>query len=279
MSITAAEVNKLRKHTGAGMMDCKTALTEAEGDCDKAIEILRLKGQKVAAKRGDRETGEGAILASTNGAGDFGALIGLNCETDFVAKNEEFVAVAQSILDVALNGQLTSKDELLAQTFPGESITIAEKITEQIGKIGEKIEIGSFDTLAGAQVSAYIHPGNRLATLVAFDGNVGDGGRDVAMQAAAMAPVALDESTIPADLIEKERAIGKELAIQEGKPEEMAAKIAEGRLKKWFKEATLVNQAFIKDGKMNIAQYVDSAIPSTEQVETLNNIPRNFLLL
>ena len=171
MSITAAEVNKLRKHTGAGMMDCKKALTEAEGDFDKAIEILRLKGQKVAAKRGDRETGEGAILASTNGAGDFGALIGLNCETDFVAKNEEFVAVAQSILDVALNGQLTSKDELLAQTFPGESITIAEKITEQIGKIGEKIEIGSFDTLAGAQVSAYIHPGNRLATLVAFDGN------------------------------------------------------------------------------------------------------------
>ena len=136
MSITAAEVNKLRKHTGAGMMDCKKALTEAEGDFEKAIEILRLKGQKVAAKRGDRETGEGAILASTNAAGNFGALIALNCETDFVAKNDEFVAVAQSILDVALNAGLTSKDELLGQTFPGESITIAEKITEQIGKIG-----------------------------------------------------------------------------------------------------------------------------------------------
>ena len=258
MSITAAEVNKLRKHTGAGMMDCKKALTEAEGDFDKAIEILRLKGQKVAAKRGDRETGEGAILASTNEAGNFGALIALNCETDFVAKNDEFVAVAQSILDVALNGSLTSKDELLSKTFPGESITIGEKITEQIGKIGEKIEIGSFDTLKGVSVSAYIHPGNRLATLVAFDGNVGEGGRDVAMQAAAMAPVALDESTIPADLIEKERGIGKELAIQEGKPEEMAEKIAEGRLKKWFKESTLVNQAFIKNGKMSVAQYVDS---------------------
>lgn len=240
------------------MMDCKKALTEAEGDFEKAIEILRLKGQKVAAKRGDRETGEGAILASANGEGTFGALLALNCETDFVAKNEEFVAVAQSILDVALNGKLTSKDDLLTQTFPGESITIGEKITEQIGKIGEKIEIGSFDTLEGTSVASYIHPGNRLATLVAFDGAVGEGGRDVAMQAAAMAPVALDESTIPADLIEKERGIGKELAIQEGKPEEMAEKIAEGRLKKWFKEATLVNQAFIKDGKKSVAQYIDS---------------------
>ncbi len=239
-------------------MDCKKALTEAEGDFEKAIEILRLKGQKVAAKRGDRETGEGAILASANGEGTFGALLALNCETDFVAKNEEFVAVAQSILDVALNGKLTSKDDLLTQTFPGESITIGEKITEQIGKIGEKIEIGSFDTLEGTSVASYIHPGNRLATLVAFDGAVGEGGRDVAMQAAAMAPVALDESTIPADLIEKERGIGKELAIQEGKPEEMAEKIAEGRLKKWFKEATLVNQAFIKDGKKSVAQYIDS---------------------
>ena len=239
-------------------MDCKKALTEAEGDFEKAIEILRLKGQKVAAKRGDRETGEGAILASANGEGTFGALLALNCETDFVAKNEEFVAVAQSILDVALNGKLTSKDDLLTQTFPGESITIGEKITEQIGKIGEKIEIGSFDTLEGTSVASYIHPGNRLATLVAFDGAVGEGGRDVAMQAAAMAPVALDESTIPADLIEKERGIGKELAIQEGKPEEMAEEIAEGRLKKWFKEATLVNQAFIKDGKKSVAQYIDS---------------------
>ena len=197
-------------------------------------------------------------MASANGEGTFGALLALNCETDFVAKNEEFVAVAQSILDVALNGKLTSKDDLLTQTFPGESITIGEKITEQIGKIGEKIEIGSFDTLEGTSVASYIHPGNRLATLVAFDGAVGEGGRDVAMQAAAMAPVALDESTIPADLIEKERGIGKELAIQEGKPEEMAEKIAEGRLKKWFKEATLVNQAFIKDGKKSVAQYIDS---------------------
>ena len=239
-------------------MDCKKALTEAEGNFDKAIEILRLKGQKVAANRGDRETGEGAILAAVNATGNFGVLLSLNCETDFVAKNEEFIGVAQSILNVALAGGLDSKDALMAQPFPGAGISIEEKITEQIGKIGEKIEIGSFHTLSGEQVAAYIHPGNRLATLVSFSANVGEGGRDVAMQAAAMAPVALDESSIPEDLIEKERAIGKELAIQEGKPADMAEKIAEGRLKKWYKEATLVNQVFIKDGKMSVADYVSS---------------------
>jgi len=258
MSITAAEVNKLRQQTGAGMMDCKKALTEAEGDFDKAIEILRLKGQKVAAKRGDRETSEGAVLATANAAGDFGVLVSLNCETDFVAKNEEFVGVATNIMNVALEGGITEKAALLAAGYPGEGITIEEKITEQIGKIGEKIEVGSFHTLNATHVAAYIHPGNRLATLVGFSANVGDGGRDVAMQAAAMAPVALNEDSIPADLIEKEKAIGKELAIQEGKPEEMADRIAEGRLKKWFKEATLVNQAFIKDSKVNVAQYVQS---------------------
>jgi len=258
MSITAAEVNKLRKQTGAGMMDCKKALQESNGDFDKAIEILRLKGQKVAAKRGDRETGEGAVLASTNDGGNFGVLLSLNCETDFVAKNEEFIAVANNILQVALTGGLTDKSALLGSQYPGEGITIEEKITEQIGKIGEKIEVGSFHTLASEQVVSYIHPGNRLATLVGFNTEVGEGGRDVAMQAAAMAPVALDETSIPEDLIEKERAIGKELAIQEGKPADMAEKIAEGRLKKWFKEATLVNQAFIKDNKMSIAQYVQS---------------------
>ena len=258
MSITAAEVNKLRKQTGAGMMDCKKALTEAEGDFDKAIEILRLKGQKVAAKRGDRETSEGAVLATANAAGDFGVLVSLNCETDFVAKNDEFVSVATNIMNVALEGSITDKAALLAAGYPGEGISIEEKVTEQIGKIGEKIEVGSFHTLNAAHVAAYIHPGNRLATLVGFSSNVGDGGRDVAMQAAAMAPVALNEDSIPADLIEKEKAIGKELAIQEGKPEEMADRIAEGRLKKWFKEATLVNQAFIKDSKVNVAQYVQS---------------------
>ena len=258
MSITAAEVNKLRKQTGAGMMDCKKALTEAEGDFDKAIEILRLKGQKVAAKRGDRETSEGAILATANAAGDFGVLMSLNCETDFVAKNEEFVEVATKILNVAIEEGITEKPALMVAAYSDEGISIEDKITEQIGKIGEKIEVGSFHTLNAAHVAAYIHPGNRLATLVGFSANVGDGARDVAMQAAAMAPVALNEDSIPADLIEKEKSIGRELAIQEGKPEEMASRIAEGRLKKWFKEATLVNQAFIKDSKVNVAQYVQS---------------------
>ena len=185
-------------------------------------------------------------------------LVSLNCETDFVAKNEEFVGVATNIMNVALEGGITDKAALLAADYLREGISIEEKITEQIGKIGEKIEVGSFHTLNASQVAAYIHPGNRLATLVGFSANVGDGGRDVAMQAAAMAPVALNEDSIPADLIEKEKAIGKELAIQEGKPEEMADRIAEGRLKKWFKEATLVNQAFIKDSKINVAQYVQS---------------------
>lgn len=241
-------------------MDCKKALQEAEGDTEKAIEILRLKGQKVAAKRGDRETREGAILATSNSAGDFGVLLSLNCETDFVAKNEEFVGVAQTLVDLALSQGLKTKESLMEQQFPGEGITVAEKITQQIGKIGEKIEIAVYHTLSAAQVAAYVHPGNRLATLVGFSAHVdGEVGRDVAMQAAAMAPVALDETSIPADLIEKERGIGKELAIQEGKPEEMAEKIAEGRLKKWFKEATLVNQMFIKDNKLSVAAYVKSA--------------------
>ena len=260
MSITAAEVNNLRKQTGAGMMDCKKALQEAEGNTEKAIEILRLKGQKVAAKRGDRETGEGVILASSNGEGDFGVLLSLNCETDFVAKNEEFVGVAQTLVYLALSNKLQSKEALMEQEYPGSGVSVAEKITDQIGKIGEKIEVAVYHTMSASQVAAYIHPGNRLATLVGFSASVdSEVGRNVAMQAAAMAPVALDETTIPADLIEKERAIGKELAIQEGKPEEMAEKIAEGRLKKWFKEATLVNQMFIKDNKINVAAYVKAA--------------------
>jgi elongation factor Ts len=260
MSITAAEVNKLRKQTGAGMMDCKKALVESEGNFEKAIEILRLKGQKVAAKRSDREAGEGAVLSAASAGGDFGVLLSLNCETDFVAKNDAFVGVAKTLLDLAVKEKITNKDDLLSKPFPGSSITVAERITEEIGKIGERIEIGNYETVSAAQVAAYIHPGNRLATLVGFSSTVEAGvGRDVAMQAAAMAPVALDETSIPVDLIAKEREIGKDLAIQEGKPAEMAERIAEGRLKKWFKEVTLVNQAFIKDNKQTVAQYVKGA--------------------
>ena len=257
MSITAAEVNKLRKHTGAGMMDCKKALTEANGDFEAAIEILRKKGQKVAAKRSDREAGEGAILSAVNASGDTGIVLSLNCETDFVAQNSDFVAVAQTLLDLALAEAVDSKEELLTKTYTGSSLTVAEKIIEEVGKIGERIEIGDMRVVRGQKVVAYIHPGNRLATAVAFEGEVSNEiGRDVAMQAAAMAPVAVDETSIPEDLIAKEREIGKDLAIQEGKPAEMADRIAEGRLKKWFKEVTLVNQAFIKDNKQTVSQYV-----------------------
>jgi elongation factor Ts len=262
MSITAAEVNKLRKQTGAGMMDCKKALQEAEGDMDKAVEILRLKGQKVAAKRSDREASEGAILSGVNAEGTLGVVLSLNCETDFVAKNEAFIGVAQTLLDLAIAEGCESKDSVLALNYPGSDITVADKIVEETGKIGERIEMGDLQIAKGDSVAAYIHPGNRLATVVGFSGSINDAvGRDVAMQAAAMAPVAVDESSIPADLIEKERAIGKDLAIQEGKPADLAEKIAEGRLNKWYKEVTLVNQPFIKDNKQTVAKYVAGECP------------------
>jgi len=250
MSITAAEVNKLRKQTGAGMMDCKKALVEAEGDFDKAIEILRKKGQKIAAKRGDNEIGEGAVLAATNDAGTRGCIISLNCETDFVAKNSDYVSFAQSILDIAVASAAADKDALLSQAHPS-GVTVGEEITNQMGRLGERIEVSRYEQIDGDAVVAYIHPGNRLSTLVAFNGAVeAQVGKDVAMQAAAMAPVALDESSIA------QADIDKELAIKEGKPAEMAENIAKGRLKKWFKEVTLVHQAFIKNNKQTVADYV-----------------------
>jgi len=259
-TITAADVNKLRQQTGAGMMDCKKALQEANGDFELAVEVLRKKGQKVAANRSDREAGEGAILSGVNADGTFGVLLSLNCETDFVAKNEAFVGVAKTLLDLAIAEGIVEKDDLLARTYPGASITVSEKITEEVGKIGERIEIGTFSTLSGAQVVGYIHPGNRLATLVAFTAPLSaEAGRDVAMQAAAMAPIALDESSVAPELIAKEKEIGMDLAMQEGKPADMAEKIADGRIKKWFKEVTLVHQQFIKDNKLTVAEYVKSA--------------------
>lgn len=259
-TITAADVNKLRQQTGAGMMDCKKALQEANGDFELAVEVLRKKGQKVAANRSDREAGEGAILSGVNADGTFGVLLSLNCETDFVAKNEAFVGVAKTLLDLAIAEGIAEKDDLLGRTYPGASISVAEKITEEVGKIGERIEIGAFATLSDAQVVGYIHPGNRLATLVAFTAPLGaDAGRDVAMQAAAMAPIALDESSVAPELIAKEKEIGMDLAMQEGKPADMAEKIADGRIKKWFKEVTLVHQQFIKDNKLTVAEYVKSA--------------------
>ena len=241
------------------MMDCKKALVEAEGDFDKAIEILRKKGQKIAAKRGDNEIGEGAVLASTNEAGNRGCIISLNCETDFVAKNADYVSFAQSILDIAVAQAPADKNALLGCAHPS-GVTVGEEITNQMGRLGERIEVSRYEQVSGDAVVAYIHPGNRLSTLVAFNGDVdGQVGKDVAMQAAAMSPIALDESTIDQAAIDKELEIGKELAIKEGKPEEMAANIAKGRLKKWFKEVTLVHQAFIKNNKQSVADYVKEA--------------------
>ncbi|MEM9361299.1 MAG: translation elongation factor Ts [Bacteroidota bacterium] len=253
--ITAADVNKLRKMTGAGMMDCKKALVEAEGDFDKAIEILRKKGQKVAAKRADRDSSEGAAIAKVNGSQSSGVIISLNCETDFVAKNDSFVTLANELAELALD--FSDKDAFLSASFNG--MTVAEKLTEQTGVIGEKIEIGSFAKLDAPFVGSYIHAGNKIATLVGLSASV-DGAaqaaKDVAMQAAAMNPVALNEEGVDQATIDKEIEIAKDQLRQEGKPEAMLENIAKGKLKRFFKDNTLVNQAFIKDSKQSVAQYV-----------------------
>ena len=261
--ITAAEVNKLRKATGAGMMDCKKALVEAEGDFDKAIEILRKKGQKVAAKRADRESSEGAAIAKVNANKNQGVVISLNCETDFVAKNESFVQLANELADLALSSE--SKEEFLTAQFNG--MTVTEKLTEQTGVIGEKIEIGSFEKLSAPFVGSYIHAGNKIATLVGLSAAVdgaAEAAKDVAMQAAAMNPVALNEDGVDQSIIDKEIEIAKDQLRQEGKPEAMLDNIAKGKLKRFFKDNTLVNQAFIKDSKQSVADYVKSVDSSLE---------------
>jgi len=257
--ITASEVNKLRQQTGAGMMDCKKALVEADGDFEKAIEILRKKGQKVAAKRGDNEAAEGLVVAVSTEDGTKGAIIKVNCETDFVAKNDAFGDFANGLASKALENGASTIDEL--KSLPMGDITVGEAIVEQIGKIGEKIEVSELSLIESPCVVAYNHPGNQVAALVglsaAGDG-VAEAGRDVAMQAAAMAPVALNRDGVAQDIIEKELEIGKELARKEGKPEEMLEKIATGRLNKFYKENTLVEQAFIKDNKQSVKNYLDS---------------------
>ena len=256
-NITAADVNKLRTITGAGMMDCKKALVEADGDFDKAIENLRKKGQKVAANRADRESTEGAVIAVVNADKTEGVVISLNCETDFVAKNESFVKLANDLAALALN--YNTKEEFLAADFNG--ITVAEKLTEQTGVIGEKIEIGSFERLKGTFVGSYIHAGNRIATLVSLSANVEgaeEAARNVAMQAAAMAPLALNEEGVDAATVEKEIEIAKDLLRQEGKPEAMLDNIAKGKLGRFFKDNTLVNQDYIKDSKLSVSEYVKS---------------------
>jgi elongation factor Ts len=254
-NITAADVNKLRQVTGAGMMDCKKALVEADGDFDKAIEVLRKKGQKVAANRADRESTEGAAIAKVNAAGTSGVAIVLGCETDFVGKNDNFVNLANQLAELALN--YASKEELLAADFNG--ITVAEKLIEQTGVIGEKIDLNAFEKVEAPFVGSYIHAGNKIATLVGLSANVNGAdvvAKDVAMQAAAMNPIALNEEGVDASIIEKEIEIAKDLLRQEGKPEAMLENIAKGKIQRFFKDNTLVNQDFIKDSKLSVSQYV-----------------------
>ncbi len=256
MSFTTADVVKLRKATGAGMMDCKNALEDANGDFDRAVEIIREKGKLVAAKRADREATEGVVLTKISADQKAGALVVLNCETDFVAKNENFVAFANRILDVALENNAENLEALKALSFDGR--TIDAQVSEQTGVIGEKIELSYYGKVNAETVIGYIHPGNKLATLVGFnkagvDANVA---KDVAMQVAAMAPVAVDKDSVSPEVVEKELAIAKEKFRQEGKPEAMLDKIAQGALNKFFQESTLLNQVYVKDGKITIREFL-----------------------
>jgi elongation factor Ts len=256
IAITAADVNKLRTATGAGMMDCKNALVEANGDFEAAIEILRKKGQKVAANRSDRESTEGVAIAVVNADKTEGVAITLNCETDFVGKNEGFVKLANEFANIALKS--ASKEAFLAADFGG--ITVAEKLIEQTGVIGEKIEIASFEKLSGAFIGSYIHSG-KIAVLVALSANVEgaeEAAKNIAMQAAAMSPIALDETGVDQNTIDKEIEIAKDLLRQEGKPEAMLDNIAKGKLQRFFKDNTLVNQDYIKDSSMSVSAYIKS---------------------
>ncbi|ASB49282.1 translation elongation factor Ts [Alkalitalea saponilacus] len=256
MAITAADVSKLRKMTGAGMMDCKKALAEADGDFDKAVDLIRKKGQAVANKRADRDATEGVVLAKVTADNKKGAIVVLNCETDFVAKNESFIALADSILDLAIASDAKTLEEVKELQLNG--IAVKDVITEQIGVIGEKLDLPYFDVVNADTVVAYIHPGNKLATLVGLNqaGIDTQIGKDVAMQVAAMNPVSVDRDSVPQEIVEKELEIAKEQTRQEGKPENMVDKIAQGRLAKFFKESTLLDQVFVKDGKISIREYL-----------------------
>lgn len=253
--VTMAEITHLRKMTGAGMMDCKNALTEGEGDFDKAVEIIRKKGQAVAAKRSDRDAAEGCVLAKSEGG--FAAVIALKCETDFVAKNADFVALTQEILDLAITNQ--SVDMNAVNALPLGKGTVTDAVVDRSGITGEKMELDGYGFVKGATTVAYIHPGNKLATIVALNqaGIDAQVARDVAMQVAAMNPIAVDRASIPADIIAKEKSVAAEKAREEGKPENMLEKIAEGRIEKFYKEVSLLEQEFVKDSKKTIAQYLD----------------------
>lgn len=258
MAVTMADISHLRKMSGAGMMDCKKALEEANGDFDKAMEIIRKKGQAVAAKRSDREASEGCVLATEKNG--FAAVVALKCETDFVAKNADFIALTQEILDIAMAQKPASKEDLLA-TAMADGRSIQEHITDRSGITGEKMELGAYEFVNGELTVSYIHPGNKLATVVAF--NQADVehqmARDIAMQVAAMNPVSVRPEEVPQNIIDQELEIAKDKARQAGKPENLLDRIAQGALQKYYKENTLLQQEFVKDAKLTIEQYLHSA--------------------
>lgn len=257
VTISASDVNKLRLSTGAGMMDCKKALIETNGDFEAAVDVLRKKGQKVAANRADRSASEGCVLSKVSADKKFGVVLSLNCETDFVAKNEGFVALANGFIDLALSKKVKTAEEFSQLDFNG--IKVADKLIEQTGVIGEKIEIGAYEILESEFIGTYIHAGNRLAVIVAFNKATDDEtGKQVSMQVAAMNPIAIDEKSVPKEVVDREIEVGKDLAIQEGKAPDMAEKIAMGRLNKFYKESTLLNQEFVRDNKLTIKQFLTS---------------------
>jgi len=261
MNISASDVNKLRQQTGAGMMDCKKALTEANGDFEEAVVILRKKGQKVSASRADREANEGVVVAMSDTTGSFGILVEVTCETDFVAKNEDFGQLARRVAQLAMDNKFTTLDQLQSAGIDG--ITVAEKMIEYTGKIGEKISVSRYETLQAEGVVSYIHSNGKLGVMVALNQPLNESieaaARDAAMQIAAMNPVAVDKDDVDPSVVEREIEIGKEQARQEGKPEAILEKIAMGKLNKFYQDNTLMNQAFVKDGSLTVAQMLDKA--------------------
>jgi len=259
MAITAQDVNKLRQMTGAGMMDCKKALTEANGDFEAAIDLLRKKGQKVSASRADRETSEGSVFVKTNEDSSEAVLIALTCETDFVAKNEAFLALGNAIVTSAFDTKAATVEELMNNKIG--DLTIADKVVELVGKIGEKLVVSEMITMTGETIIPYIHAGSKLGVLVELKGvngtDVSGAGKDVGMQIAAMNPVSVDSSEVAQEIIDKELEIGREQAIAEGKPEQIVDKIAQGKLQKYFKDNTLLAQPFVKDNSLTVAKYLD----------------------
>ncbi len=262
MSITASEVNELRKATGAGLMDCKEALTESGGDIEAAIDYLRKKGQKISAKRADREANEGAVIALTNDDNTKGVVVYLSYETDFVAKNEDFSQFAWSIAELAIQNFPDNTEKLLGLELDG--LPLSEKVTEQVGKIGEKIEISAYETLEGEMIVPYIHAGNKIGVLVSMTKN-GDAitqvGKDVAMQIAAMNPIGVDQDSVDQGVVDREIEIAKDVSRQEGKPEDLIEKIAKGKLQKFFKENTLLAQQFVKDGSKTVSEVLKETDP------------------